>query len=333
MIDFAYWLHFWWMFPVALLICITVNIIGVSGSVLFLPFYAFIFPLFAYHLTPIQIVQLGLFTETFGFASSTLAFWRQNLIDFQIARFSLVFVLPMSVLGAYLANRLPGSSLLLVVGIALFLLATFLLKQPQFRSNSFFSSSHGTLTEHYDRQQRSYQYIQYTDALCVLVSLVGGFFQGIVGFGSGELSSIVQILRKTPVRIATGTAHLVIFGASLAASCTHMVILSQEQGPILWNILVMTIPAVLIGGQIAGLIAGRLPQAVLRMIMARFLIFIGFLSIYRALAAMNIYPPLWLLVVACTLFILSVIFYLVRNKFFPALPAHGEEPAAIPDRL
>jgi uncharacterized membrane protein YfcA len=321
MMDLSYWFQFWWMFPVALAICVTVNLIGVSGSVLFIPFYTFIFPLFGYQLHPIQIVQLGLFTETCGYASSSIAFGRQKLIDFRIALFALLFAVPMAILGSYLANIIPGSSLLLIVGLALVPLALLVLREARtFSKREVNEKDKSVLQEsekgqvHTDRQGRVYRYAVKNDGISIFVALLGGLFHGLVGFSAGEFNSTTQILRKVPVRIATGTAHLIIFGASLAAACTHIIIVVQQKGSIPWNILFMAVPAVLIGGQIAGLVVGRLPQHILQMVMGRFLIFVGFLSIYRALTAMNVYLPTWLILVACILFITSICLYFLPNK-------------------
>ncbi len=313
MFDFSYWFHFWWMFPIALIICVSVNIVGVSGSVLFIPFYTFVFPFWGYTLAPLQIVQLGLFTETCGYTSSTIAFWRQKLIDGQIARFALLFAVPLAIIGGILANRIPGSILLLIVGIALLPLAILLLRETRHSSDGLLATS--TIDaptdlpykHKVDRKGRTYVYRVKNDMISGVCAFFGGLLQGLVGFSSGELNSAVQILRKTPVRIATGTAHLIIFGASLAAACTHIVILFQDKGSIPWNILAMTIPAVLLGGQIAGLVAGRLPQRIIQMIMGRFLVLIGFLCLYRALTLMNIHLSAWFLFVACALFLLSLV--------------------------
>ena len=72
---------------------------GVSGAVLFVPLFTILFPLFAYHLEPVTAVQLGIFIELVGFISSTSAFAFRKLIDFRIAGFALIFVIPTSIIG------------------------------------------------------------------------------------------------------------------------------------------------------------------------------------------------------------------------------------------
>jgi hypothetical protein len=66
-----YWLEYWWLLPIALSICTLVCLVGVEGSLLFAPFFAVIFPWLAgVDLSPLQAIQIGIFTEIFGFSSS-----------------------------------------------------------------------------------------------------------------------------------------------------------------------------------------------------------------------------------------------------------------------
>src|SRR5579862_6173388 len=99
---------------------------GVSGAVLFVPFYTMVFPLLGYHLEPVQAVEVGLLTEIFGFISSTSAFWRAGLIDFQISGFAVLLAAPTAILGGYLSHFLPGNWLLAVIGLALIIFAYLL---------------------------------------------------------------------------------------------------------------------------------------------------------------------------------------------------------------
>src|SRR5580704_16925480 len=99
---------------------------GVSGTVIFVPFYTIVFPLLGYHLEPVQAVEVGLLTEIFGFISSTSAFWRAGLIDFQIAGFAVLLAAPTAVLDGYASHFLPGNWLLALIGIALVIFAYLL---------------------------------------------------------------------------------------------------------------------------------------------------------------------------------------------------------------
>jgi type III secretory pathway component EscV len=105
-----------------------------------------------------------------------------------------------------------------------------------------------------------------------------------------------------PIRIAVGNSHLIIAAASICAAITHLAVSESQGTQIPWNLVAITIPAVLIGGQLAGLLAGRIPQKIMHLVLAGFLVFIGLLSAYRASVLSGFHLPSWLLwasVVAC----------------------------------
>ncbi len=320
--DPGYWLQFWWLFPVALMICVTVCTLGVSGAVLFVPFYTIVFPLLGYHLEPVQAVQVGIFTEIFGFASSTSAFWRRGLIAFRVAGFALLFAIPTAVLGGYLANRVPGGWLLLAIGLALVVFASLLLREtvePGHTQAGVEDGRHKNnglrLKEHRDRQGRVYRYVLRNDAVRAGAATLGGLFQGLVGFSAGEMGTVEQVLRGMPVRLAAGNAHLIIAGASVSAVVTHLFVVASEEGTAIpWNILAATVPAVLVGGQLAGFLAGRIPQRTLRKVLAGFLAFVGVLSLYRASVGTQLALPAWALLVALVLLLALLALYLLGGR-------------------
>lgn len=92
--DVGYWTEFWWMFPVAIVIATVVNMVGISGAALFVPFFALVFPALAFGLTPGQSVMLGLITKSFGISSSIFAFMRFGLVDKKMAFRSLTGAVP-----------------------------------------------------------------------------------------------------------------------------------------------------------------------------------------------------------------------------------------------
>jgi uncharacterized membrane protein YfcA len=126
-----YWLEFWWVFPIALAICVSVCVVGISGSVLFVPLFTLGFPALGIPLAPAQAVQVGLFTEIFGFASSTSAFLRHRLVDFRLAGFALAFAVPAAVAGGLLANVLPATVVLVAISVAMLLFSYLLPRAPK----------------------------------------------------------------------------------------------------------------------------------------------------------------------------------------------------------
>jgi uncharacterized membrane protein YfcA len=288
--------------------------------VLFVPFYTLVFPLLGHHLEPVQAVQIGILTEIFGFASSTSAFWRRRLIDFRVAGFALLFAVPTAVLGGYLANRVPGGWLLVAVGLGLMVFSFLLLRETVehvravagVEGGGYRGGASGS-REHRDRFGRIYRYVPRNDAVRAGSATLGGLLQGLVGFSAGETSTVEQVLRGVPVRLAAGNAHLIIAGASLSAATTHLLVVASEGATIPWNILAASVPAVLVGGQVAGFLAGRIPQRTLRKVLAGFLGLIGVLSFYRASVTEQLALPGWALLAVLMLFLALLGLYLLRG--------------------
>ncbi len=90
---------------------------------------------------------------------------------------------------------------------------------------------------------------------------IGGFFQGATGFGIGEMGIVSMILSRVPVRVSIGTSHLIVAVTAISASLIHFLLADSGSGSqtFPWNIPVMTVPAVVIAGQIAPHIAAKLP--------------------------------------------------------------------------
>lgn len=269
---------------------------GVSGTVLFVPFYTMVFPLLGHHLEPVQAVEVGLLTEIFGFLSSTSAFWRAGLIDFQVAGFAALIATPLAVLGGYVSHLLPGNLLLAVIGASLVAFAWLLIRETITQpSAATGNSSQLRIKKHRDRSGRIYRYELLNDGWRASAAGVGGILQGLVGFSAGEFSTVEQVLRGMPIRIAAGNSHLIIAAASISAAAVHLGVSAQQGTQIPWNLVAITIPAVLIGGQLAAVLAGRISQDKLRIVLAAFLVFIGTLSAYRASVGSGIRLPGWAL--------------------------------------
>ncbi len=302
----GYWFEFWYIFPIALAVCITVCTFGIEGAILFVPFFALAFPLFAYKLQPVQAVSIGLITEVFGFASSLMAFWYAGLIDFQIAKKSGYMSVPFALLGGFLSAMVPGKGLLFLAGVGLAGIAYQLhhskhyvfedgpSKAPKITMEDAFvrlrpdidprskGNSFRTLV---DRCRCTYTYHYNPDNRRNMVVSTGGIFEGLVGFGIGVFGVSDLMYRGIPIRVAIGTSHFVIMITALAALAPHVYeVLFSGTRTIPWNVVAMTIPAVLIGGQTAAFVAGRVDPDRLKRILVGLLVFLTAVTVFRSLA-------------------------------------------------
>jgi len=306
--------------------------------VIFVPFFSIVFPLLGHRLEPVQAVEVGLLTEIFGFTSSTSAFWRAGLIDFKISTFALAFAVPTAVIGSISAHFLPSHWLLVIVGVGLIMFSYLLIREAGEEAGSHTGKKGAAYsTEHIDRQGRAYRYHRQNDSWRAGTAAIGGVFQGLVGFSAGEMSTVEQVLRGIPVRMAAGNAHMIIAAASVSAAMTHLAVNATTGAKIPWNLLAATVPAVLIGGQLASLVAGRLPQATLRLVLSTFLALVGVISFYRASLAPQLRWPPWVALIILAFVVSGLIWLLLRPRAKVCSQPGGGcccsvTPAAIEDR-
>ena len=297
-----YWLAMWWVFPVALPMCVTVCTVGIEGAILLVPFFAIVFPILAFHLQPVQAVSIGLMTEVFGFASSLIAFWRAGLIDFDIAIKSALKSVPFALVGGLLSFVMPQGVLLLIIAAVLLLTAYGLHRAPgeaelvrraaaEDPALPMVGGSGGGQSDArvlVDRAGRVYRYRYRNDRRRAAVVSLGGLSEGLVGFGIGVMGVSDLALRGIPIRVAIGSSHFIIMVTALAAVSPHLVEVARGLTAVPWNVLAMTVPAVLIGGQFAALVAGIVPPDRIRRFLIVFLALLSGVTAFRALHVFGI---------------------------------------------
>jgi len=292
--DYAYWTQFLWMLPVAFIIALIVNTLGISGAALFVPFFILLFPLFAEPLTAIQSIKIGLITESFGLSSSALAFLAYGLVDKKLALYAIAGALPFVIGGAFLTSFLPQSVLFIMIAsllIVSIILVLFKNKIKERRLNELaqqtidYSERDGEHVSVVSKDKKEYRYcrtkVGYRKRFFGYG--IGGFFQGSAGFGIGELGIISMILSNIPTRISIGTSHVVVASTAIIASSIHIALASAGDNPIPWNLLFITVPAVILGGQIAPYIAAKLPTKLLERFISLLFFIIALMLIVLAL--------------------------------------------------
>ena len=288
----GYWFQYWWLFLFFLVGATTVNTVGISGSALFVPFLIFLFPFLAGKtLSPETIVKVGLISESFGLSSSAIAFIQYGLVDRRLAATLVVGGVPFVIVGALLSFVIPEVIFHALLGLALAAAAYLLFRADLSHEEPGESTSEdavatdggralpddeeklgdagvevtdGTVTR-VDRQGDSYTYTWGGYLERFGNYSVGGLFQGLAGFGIGELGIISMLRTNVPVRVAIGTNHIVVALTAVLASLVHVFggglvpgghSLSLASTP--WNMVVFTVPATVLGGQIAPYVSNAL---------------------------------------------------------------------------
>jgi uncharacterized membrane protein YfcA len=224
------------MLPASTAVATCCQLCGIGGAALFSPIFLLVFPLLGpdYPLdSAAAAVASALLTETFGFASGLVGYARRDLVDWAVAREILAVAVTGALVGAVCAPSLAGDAQLLraVYALLMLSLATDLARRDCVAPPPGDKLTDGAATAG------------------------GAFLTGLLGVGVGEVV-LPQISRDRPLPQAAGTSVAVVAGTAAAAAVTQLAELDASEVP--WELVRYTIPGVILGGQIAPRLAGRL---------------------------------------------------------------------------
>ena len=235
---------YWFMFPVAISVATSAMLSGIGGAALFMPIFILIFPLLGpeYPLnSPATAIAVALLTETFGFLSGFVGYYRKRLIDFSLAKTFLYLSVPPAITGAILLHFINSTIIRGAYGCLVLILAYVLIKghevsskegykedlpavdgdHPKDRPNNEtvlpFQSELSTTT----KDGMVYGYNPYQARL--FPTSLGGFLTGLLSVGIGEvvMPQLVKI-GKVPVPVAAGASIMVVIITVFSASFTHI---------------------------------------------------------------------------------------------------------------
>jgi len=261
---------YWFMFPVAICVATCAMMSGIGGAALFTPIFVLIFPLLGpeYVLeSTLAAIAAALITQTFGFLSGFIGYYRRGLIDYAIARRFIVIAVPITLLGVWVANAVHDSVLLASYSLLMALLAISLWRRRDLLGMP--GRDPATDPEKVLVDSRGHEY-RYPDPKLkvgnIALTGTGAYLTGMVSVGIGEVT-ISQLTHKgIPIAVAAATSVLIVSVTVLFASTTHAAQLIQGGGwtAVPWDLLVWDIPGVLIGGQIGPRLQGLVAQHTMR---------------------------------------------------------------------
>mmetsp|Transcript_13860 Transcript_13860/g.20781 ORF Transcript_13860/g.20781 Transcript_13860/m.20781 type:complete len:314 (-) Transcript_13860:68-1009(-) len=228
------------MLPSSIAIATACQLVGIGGAALFSPTFLLVFPLLGCpQLDPVSAVACALITEAFGFSSGLTGYARRRLVDWQIARHELITSIPFALFGALSVETFAADPRLLRT---LYCLLMFGLSIQLGTQNVSSCESHKN------------------DIQVIATTALGATLTGLLGVGIGEVL-YPRLIAVLPADRAAGTSVAVVTFTTAAAAIVQFVELVQVQGglqdAIPWSLLSFTVPGVLIGGQVAPLLAGR----------------------------------------------------------------------------
>jgi len=272
------WTLYWFMFPVAMCVATTAMLSGIGGAAMFAPIFMIIFPILGpeYPLPSIAAaIGVALFTEVFGFSSGFVGYYRKKLIDFKSAIPFIIVGVPVGVVGAIFLSILSdyeevlrGSYALLMLVLSYIIIKHHEPKATHQGATDSVEVKNDTLRDREtrtirDRDGKLYSYPVPRQGNGAVATGIGGFLTGLLGVGIGEVV-IPQLVKRNqvPIPVAAATSVFVVIVVVASASFTQITTLIAEGGlnAVPWNVVVYTIPAVIIGGQIGPRLQGKVSQ-------------------------------------------------------------------------
>jgi uncharacterized membrane protein YfcA len=259
--------EFWYMLPVGILIATVAMASGVGGATFFSPLF-----ILGLGLSPELAVGSGLVVEVFGFGSGVYAYVKRKLIDYRIGGMLLSATVPAAIAGVVVAHFADPDILKLILGMGLFAVAVSFLRAPD-------EEVEATLDEMAQEDPTTAETCLITaedEEICYtvcnttegrLISGIGGLFVGMVSSGLGELNGYFLLQRcRVPSSVSVATSVFVVAITALVASLGHVV--QVAQGGLtglttMGNLLLFTVPGVVIGAQLGPELAKRVPDRIM----------------------------------------------------------------------
>ncbi len=246
---------YWFMLPVSTLVATTAMLTGIGGAAIFIPIFLIVFPLLGPEYIIVghaSAIAVALLIQSFGFSSGLVRYWYRGLIDVNLAKRLLKISIPLAIVGSIIAQYVTVEPFKILYALLMFSLAFLLI----YNQGEIFNSikKRFRLNDESIINQMCLQNIQKNNLKKdKIVAGIGGMLTGITSVGIGE-TIMPQLFKscKISMPIAAATSVLVVLVTIIVASLTHILFLITNEGfdSIPWDLLVYTIPGVVIGGQI-----------------------------------------------------------------------------------
>ncbi len=263
-------LELWYLFPASVLIATVAMASGVGGAVFFSPLFIIVLG-----LPPSVAVGTALVTELFGFSSGLYAYWNRRLIDFKLGTALLLFSVPGAVVGSLSTGLFSADVLQSIFAVGIIFLGSQLYvsyrQEERVRLDNDVQDAARLDYESVlrDRAGHEYRYTVCHKNRGRMFAVVGGAFLGMISVGLAELQEYHLVAKcQVPSPVAVGTSVFVVVVSVLIASLGHFYnFVTEADSTVLsqvLNIVVFTIPGVVIGGQIGPLLQARLNPDVVK---------------------------------------------------------------------
>ena len=278
-------IQFWYLLPISIAIATIAMSSGIGGAVFFSPLF-----MIGLGLDPKIAIGAALATELFGFASGLQAYWKSKLIDFKLGFNLLLYSIPLAILGTIYGDLIPPLVLKAIFGVGIIFIGYQLYVSWRQEEKEKLEAEHilafktnyeSSLT---DSDGNVYNYTVCNRNMGHMFAAVGGAFLGMISVGLAELQEYHLVAKcKVPTRVAIATSIFVVVVTVLVASIGHFYEFAQEGEGVLnqvVNIIIFTIPGVIIGGQLGPKLQQIIPADKMKVAISFLFIIVGAFMLY-----------------------------------------------------
>lgn len=279
-------LELWYLLPISILIATIAMSSGIGGAVFFSPLF-----MLALKLDPTVAVGTALITELFGFSSGLLAYVKAKLIDYKLGMNLLLFSVPFAILGTIFGKHVPPDILKAIFAVGILFIGTQLFtswrkeekEKREAEHKEEFKLKYEKLL--IDNSGKEYKYTICQKDMGRFFAGIGGAFVGMISVGLAELQEYHLVAKcKVPAPVAIATSIFVVVITVLVASVGHFYefIAHSDIAELnqIMNIIIFTIPGVIIGGQLGPLLQKRLPEDVMKIGVSILFVLVGALMLF-----------------------------------------------------
>lgn len=278
-------MEFWYLLPISIAIATIAMSSGIGGAVFFSPLF-----MIGLGLEPKIAIGTALATELFGFGSGLFSYWKAKLIDFKLGFNLLLFSIPFAILGTMYGDLVPPLILKAIFGVGIIFIGYQLFTSWREEEKEKLEASHkkefeitheSSLT---DVEGNVYNYTICNKNMGRMFAAIGGAFLGMISVGLAELQEYHLVAKcKVPTRVAVATAIFVVVVTVLVASVGHFYEFAQEGGDVMnqvVNLIIFTIPGVIIGGQIGPRLQKIIPADKMKVSISILFVIVGAFMLY-----------------------------------------------------
>ncbi|MFD2705445.1 sulfite exporter TauE/SafE family protein [Salibacterium lacus] len=252
------------------------SLMGLGGGIIVVPalmVYSGIHEFFS-HITPQTAVGTSLLIMIFTGLSSTLAYMKQQKVDYVAGAVFFIGSGPGALTGVWLNKGMETEPFLVWFGIFMILISCILIVRNRLPAMKVRGKGIRRTYIDADGNEKEYGFQPVTG---VLTAFIVGMCSGLFGIGGGSLMVPVMILLFSfPPHTAVATSMFLVLLSALTSSVSHITL-----GNVEWLYVLALIPGAWVGAKLGAFVNQRLKSNTLVLILRIFLVVIGIRLIWQ----------------------------------------------------